>query len=205
MIAKGNQAITFASTAPTGATVGGATYAVSATTNGSLVVAFSSATPAVLHGQRQHRVDGRHGHLHDQRRPGGRYQLEPGGAGAAELHRRRGGRSHCLAQLLLGLAWRRIDGNADDHAHQSQQLGHAEHLAAARRHRAAQPRERCAGRELWRQRSGFGRQLPVQPLLRRTGHLHGHAQLHRHHPGFGLGLCARGIHAQRLSDHRRDQ
>ncbi len=47
MIAKGNQAITFASTAPTGATVGGATYAVSATTNGSLVVAFSSATPAV--------------------------------------------------------------------------------------------------------------------------------------------------------------
>ncbi len=47
MIAKGNQAITFASTAPTGATVGGATYAVSATTNAPLVVAFSSATPAV--------------------------------------------------------------------------------------------------------------------------------------------------------------
>ena len=46
-IAKGNQTITFASTAPTGATVGGATYAVSATTNAPLVVAFSSATPAV--------------------------------------------------------------------------------------------------------------------------------------------------------------
>ncbi|OSZ68452.1 hypothetical protein CAP40_07665 [Sphingomonas sp. IBVSS2] len=46
-IAKGNQAITFASTAPSGATVGGATYAVSATTPSSLVVAFSSATTAV--------------------------------------------------------------------------------------------------------------------------------------------------------------
>jgi hypothetical protein len=46
-VAKGNQTITFTSTAPSGATVGGATYTVSATASSGLTVAFSSATTSV--------------------------------------------------------------------------------------------------------------------------------------------------------------
>jgi hypothetical protein len=46
-VAKANQTVTFTSTAPTAATVGGATYAVTATASSSLTVAFTSATPSI--------------------------------------------------------------------------------------------------------------------------------------------------------------
>jgi hypothetical protein len=46
-VAKGNQTITFTSTAPSSATVGGPTYAVTATASSGLTVIFTSATSAV--------------------------------------------------------------------------------------------------------------------------------------------------------------
>ena len=46
-VAKGNQTITFTSTAPTNATVGGNTYAVTATSSSGLAVTLTSATTAV--------------------------------------------------------------------------------------------------------------------------------------------------------------
>jgi hypothetical protein len=45
-VAKASQTITFTSTVPAAATVGGATYTVTATASSSLTVAFTSATPA---------------------------------------------------------------------------------------------------------------------------------------------------------------
>ena len=46
-VAKGNQTITFTSTAPGAATVGGATYTAAATASSALTVAFSSGSTAV--------------------------------------------------------------------------------------------------------------------------------------------------------------
>ena len=46
-VAKGDQTITFTSTAPAGAKVGGPTYTVTATATSGLTVAFSSATTSV--------------------------------------------------------------------------------------------------------------------------------------------------------------
>ncbi|WP_204351538.1 hypothetical protein, partial [Serratia marcescens] len=46
-IAKGNQTISFTSTAPAGATVGGAPYAVSASASSLLGVSLSSGTTGV--------------------------------------------------------------------------------------------------------------------------------------------------------------
>ena len=90
-VAKGDQTITFTSTAPASATVGGATYTATATATSGLTVAFTSATPSVCTsgGRRRHHHVRRRRHLHGQRQPGGQRQLQRRSAGAAVVRRRR--------------------------------------------------------------------------------------------------------------------
>ena len=92
-VAKGDQAITFTSTAPAAAKVGGATYTVTATGGASgnavtfTIDAAASAVCSIVGLDRE--LHGR-GKLCRQREPGRQRQLQRGAAGAAVVHGRKG-------------------------------------------------------------------------------------------------------------------
>ena len=78
-VGQGAQTISFTSTAPAGATVGGPTYTVTATATSGLPVTFT-IDGVGEHGVLDCGLDGvvhRRRHLRDQRQPGGRRQLRP--------------------------------------------------------------------------------------------------------------------------------
>ena len=99
-----SQTISFTSSPPGGATVGGPTYTVSATASSGLAVTFSIAPGErrCLHPLGLGRLVHRRGHLHDPREPGRQRQLPGGAAGAAVVRRRQ---SRAVAE------------RADDHVH----------------------------------------------------------------------------------------
>ena len=95
---KRNQTITFTSTAPGGAVVGGATYTPAATATSGLAVtitvdASSSAVCSIS--RRRRELPGRR-HLHARRQPGRQRHLLRGAPGPADLHRRQGQPDHHL-------------------------------------------------------------------------------------------------------------